>query len=79
MAVPGATLSVHIESRRGGALAFDATLSMRRRALTPRSLAGVTARYPAATARVLALIYGHALGLKLKGVRVHPHPGEASA
>jgi DUF1365 family protein len=79
VAPPRDTLSVHIESLRGGRLAFDATLSMRRRALTPRSLAGVTARYPAATARVLALIYGHALGLKLKGVRVHPHPGEASA
>jgi DUF1365 family protein len=79
VAPPRDTLSVHIESHRGGRLAFDATLSMRRRALTQRSLAGVTARYPAATARVLALIYAHALGLKLKGVRVHPHPGEASA
>jgi hypothetical protein len=24
--------------------------------------------------RVLALIYGHAIGLKLAGARVHPHP-----
>jgi DUF1365 family protein len=79
VAAPRDTLSVHIESLRGGRLAFDATLSMRRRALTKRSLAGVTARYPAATARVLALIYGHAVGMKLKGVRVHPHPGGASA
>ncbi len=37
----------------------------------PRRL---TARYPAATLRVLALIYGHALALKLKGVPVHPRP-----
>ena len=79
VADPADTLSVHIESHRDGALAFDATLAMRRRALTRRSLAEVTARYPAATARVLALIYGHALGLKLKGVRVHPHPGAAEA
>jgi len=78
VAAPGDTLSVHIESRRGGRLAFDATLSMRRRKLTPRSLAGVTARYPAATARVLALIYAHAVGLKLMGVRVHPHPRESA-
>ena len=78
VADPGATLSVHIESHRDGQLAFDATLSMRRRALTRRSLAGITARYPAATARVLALIYAHALGLKLKGVRVHPHPRESA-
>jgi DUF1365 family protein len=79
VADPGPTLSVHIENRRDGELAFDATLSMRRRALTRRALAGVTARYPAATARVLALIYAHALRLKLKGVRVRPHPGESPA
>jgi hypothetical protein len=24
---------------------------------------------------VLGLIYGHAIGLKLAGARVHPHPG----
>ena len=37
----------------------------------------MTARYPLATARVLALIYGHAVGLKLRGARVHPHPEAA--
>jgi DUF1365 family protein len=79
VADPAATLSVHIESHRGGQLAFDATLSMRRRELSRRTLASITARYPAATARVLALIYAHALRLKLKGVRVHPHPSESSA
>jgi DUF1365 family protein len=78
VAAPADTLSVHIESHRGGSLAFDATLSLRRRELSRRSLAGVTARYPVATARVLALIYAHALRIKLNGTRVHPHP-EASA
>jgi DUF1365 family protein len=77
VADPGKTLSVHIESHRDGRRAFDATLSMRRRELSRRTLAGMTARYPLATARVLALIYAHALALKLKGVRVHPHPSEA--
>jgi len=79
VADPGPTLSVHIENRRDGELAFDATLSMRRRPMTRRTLAAVTARYPASTARVLALIYAHALRLKLKGVRVRPHPGESPA
>jgi DUF1365 family protein len=79
VADPGATLSVHIENRRDGERAFDATLSMRRLPLTRRALAGVTARYPFATARVQALIYAHALRLKLKGVRVRPHPGESPA
>jgi DUF1365 family protein len=74
VAVPGSTLSVHIESRERGRRAFDATLALRRSALTRGSLAGITARYPAATLRVLALIYGHALALKLKGVPVHRRP-----
>lgn len=71
---PGRALSVHIESLRDGIAVFDATLAMQRVALTRRSAARLTVRYPAATARVLALIYGHAIGLKLAGARVHPHP-----
>src|SRR5947209_2530388 len=79
VSLPAATSSVHIESHRGGELAFDATLALRRRALTARSLASVTARYPFATLRILALIYAHALGLKLRGVTVHPHPEKSPA
>ena len=71
---PGRTLSVHIESREGGEKAFDATLSLTRRPLTQRGLAATAGT----SLRVLALIYGHALGLKLKGARVHPHPQEAA-
>ncbi len=71
---PAQTLSVHIASSRAGATVFDATLGLRRRELTRRSMAGITARYPLATIRVLALIYAHALGLKLAGMPVHRHP-----
>ncbi len=77
-AVPGATLAVHIESHELGALAFDATLALRRAPLSSRGLARLTTRYPAATLRVLALIYGHALALKLKGVPLHTRPKEPS-
>jgi uncharacterized protein len=65
--VPGETASVHIESRRDGALAFDATLNLRRRPYSRRRLHG-------ASLRTLVLIYAHAVALKLKGVPVHPHP-----
>jgi DUF1365 family protein len=75
-AAPGATLAVHIESHELGELAFDATLALRRTPLSSRGLARITARYPAATLRVLALIYRHALALKLKGVPLHPRPEE---
>jgi DUF1365 family protein len=71
---PAGRLKVHIESARDGRVGFDATLCMRRRELTRASLHRTAARYPFATLRVLALIYGHAARLKLKGVRVHPHP-----
>lgn len=71
---PGATLSVHIESRQDGRPAFDATLGLRRTPFSSRALARVTARYPAATLRMLALIYGHAVKLRLGGVRPYPHP-----
>ena len=71
---PGPTLSVHVASAQDGAPAFDATLNVRRTPLTRRSLARVTARHPAATLRVLALIYGHAAALWLRRVPVHPHP-----
>lgn len=71
---PDETLSVHIESRQAGTPVFDATLALKRRELTRASVARMTARYPLATVRVLALIYGHALGLKLAGISVHRHP-----
>jgi uncharacterized protein len=76
---PGATLSVHIESSSGGEPVFDATLSLTRRELTSASARRVTLRYPLATVRVLALIYAHALALKLAGARVHRHPQARSA
>jgi len=65
--VPGETLAVHIESRRAGVLAFDATLNLRRRPFSRRRLAG-------ASIRTLALIYAHAIALKVKGAPYVPHP-----
>ncbi len=74
---PGDMASVHITSSEAGAPAFDATLAMEHRPFTAANLRRVTARYPAATLRMMALIYGHAAALKLKGVTVKPHPGAA--
>jgi uncharacterized protein len=73
-AMPAQTLSVHIASSRAGATVFDATLALRRRELTRASIVAITGRYPLATVRVLALIYAHALRLKLARVPVHRHP-----
>ena len=80
LTTPADTLSVHIENRdASGGRAFDATLAMRRIELTPSSARTMTRRYPFASLRALALIYGHALGLKLAGVPVHSHPEQAAA
>jgi uncharacterized protein len=72
---PGERLLVHIGSRASDTVpTFDATLALRRRELTRRSAARLTARYPLANVRVLALIYSHALRLKLAGAPVYRHP-----
>jgi DUF1365 family protein len=87
---PGERLSVHIESRpretaknpnssgssrsRGAPKQFDATLNLRRRELSRRTLTGLLARYPAMSLQVVAKIYTQSLRLKLKGARYHPHP-----
>ena len=71
---PGPTLSVHIENREHGDTVFDATLRLERRPLTRRGLA----RHHGATLRVVALIYAHAVALKLKGVPWHRRPEVAA-
>jgi DUF1365 family protein len=78
-ALPGSQLSVSIESSRHGETAFEASLVLQRRRLTPASLRSVSVSYPFATLRVLVLIYGHAIGLKLAGAKLFPHPGSSAA
>ena len=74
---PGERIAVTIENRRGGELVFDAHLALRRRELDARALTRVLVRHPAMTLRVVAAIYGHAVRLRLKGARWHPHPEAA--
>lgn len=72
---PGDRLLVHIdETGAGGEHVFDATLSLRRRPLTRSELSRALARFPAASLRVVALIYWNALRLKLRGAPYHRHP-----
>lgn len=75
---PGRDLSVRIENKRNGLPVFEAVLTLRRRELTPASMRWMTTRYPFATLRVVALIYMHAIGLRLAGAATFPHPARPS-
>lgn len=72
--VPDDRLQVHIASLKAGEPAFDATLSLERRALSPANAGRMLRRYPAMTAQVVAKIYWQALRLRLKGAPWHGHP-----
>ena len=73
---PGDHLTVHIENRRDGERVFDATLSLQRRPARDRRR--LRLRYLGQPLRVLALIYGHAALLALRGARYHPRPQRAA-
>lgn len=75
LTTPGPTLSVHIDSSDASGRAFDATLSLHREPLTARNLNRLLARFPFAALRTLALIYLHALRLKVKGAPYFENPG----
>jgi uncharacterized protein len=79
MTAPCEQLLVHIESHREQRTVFDATLSLRRRELTSRSLRSVLIGYPLITLRIVTRIYTHALRLRLRGARWFPHPRRAGA
>jgi DUF1365 family protein len=76
---PSDRLGVHIESRRDGRRAFDATLGLRRAPLTPRTLARLLAAHPLQSATVLARIYWHGLRIWSKGAGYFPNPSGAPA
>ncbi|UCF66896.1 MAG: DUF1365 domain-containing protein [Acidobacteriota bacterium] len=72
---PGRRLFVHVENLEQERRFFDATLSLRRRELTPRSLARAVARHPLLPFKVIAAIHWQALKLWWRGVPVFTHPG----
>lgn len=72
---PGERLFAHMDVERQNGRDFDATLSLQRRPLTPRTLAACLLRYPWMTARVIVAIHWQALRLWLKRTPVHDHPG----
>lgn len=71
---PGDRVSVHIANRRDGRKLFDASMTLRRQALTRASLAKSLVLPPLTTVRITAAIYFEALRLWMKGTPFVPHP-----
>jgi uncharacterized protein len=71
---PGDHLGVRIANRERGELVFDASLTLRRRELTPATMTTVPLSHPPQVIAAIARIYGNALRLRLKGVPFFPHP-----
>ncbi|MFO1428964.1 MAG: DUF1365 domain-containing protein [Candidatus Competibacteraceae bacterium] len=71
---PGPTLGVHMDVLQQGEKLFDATLSLRRRAITGPTLAAVLCRFPVMTLQVIGTIYWEALRLWWKNTPFFPHP-----
>jgi uncharacterized protein len=72
--LPSDDLRVHMKVLADAEPDFDATLTLRRKALDTTSLARVLWRYPLMTAQVVGAIHWQALRLWLKRNPVHDHP-----
>ena len=72
--IPGATLGVHMDVLQQGEKLFDATLSLRRQAITGPALAAVLCRFPVMTLQVIGAIYWEALRLWWKKTPLFDHP-----
>lgn len=75
LTAPGGQLAVHMENHGRDGRVFDATLSLRRRELSPASVARTVLTHAFMPARVSAAIYWQAARLWLKRTPFVSHPG----
>ena len=76
LAQPDERLTVFMANARDGKRFFDAAMTMERTEITGWSLAGVLARFPFQTFKIILAIHWQALRLWLKRCPVYAHPGK---
>lgn len=71
---PDSTLALHLENWQDDAKVMDATMALRREAITATSMNKILIRFPWMTVKVVGAIYWQAVKLWWKGVPIFNHP-----
>jgi uncharacterized protein len=71
---PNKTLGLHLENWQDNVKVMDATLSLVREPITPKSMNTILIRFPWMTVKVVTAIYWQAVKLWWKGVPIFDHP-----
>ena len=71
---PSERLSVFMQNHQSGEKMFDATLTLKYKPITTRTLNKLLLKYPFMTVKVVAAIYWQALRLWLKRIPFYSHP-----
>lgn len=77
--LPGKILSLNLETRQQGKPHVDATMALKRREISARSLGAILLQHPWMSAKVATTIYWQALRLWLKKVPFYDHPPHGAA